>query len=101
MTRSLIFEEAASQYRQMKEDYWAHVDAAYGLAEVETNGVLLNMEGRRKHIDSRLLFTRQQSFAMKYASEELKDHWTRNPRPNLQDFERQWVWSFQSSERYA
>lgn len=98
MTHSLIFEEAARQYRQMKEEYWAHVDAAYGLAETLTNGVLLNRAGQQRGIDARLLFVRQESFALKYASEELKDHWTRYPRPNLQKFEQQWLWSVQSSE---
>lgn len=99
MTRSLIFQEAAHQYRLMKMDYLDSVEAAYLLAEHETNGVLLNRAGQQRGIDARLLFVRQESFALKYSSEELKDHWTRHPRPNLQNFERQWLWSFQSSER--
>lgn len=99
MTHSLIFEEAARQYRLMKEDWWAHVDAAYRLAETETNGVLVNKAGREKGIHGTALFTSNHAYAMKYASEELKDHWLTYPRPSLQKFEEQWLWSFQSSER--
>lgn len=75
----------------MKHEYDLARDAAHGLAETETNGVLVNREGRSKGITGEALFSGPEAYARRYASEELLDHWTRHPRPSLASFEAQWI----------
>lgn len=87
---SAIFTEAASLWKQMKIEYDAYRDAAYLLAERETNGVLVNAMGKFKGIYGTELFRGPEVWARKYASEELLEHWEKHPRPNLSRFEEQW-----------
>lgn len=88
---SAIFAEAAILWRQMSEEYDAAKEAAYRLAEHETNGVLVNKAGRAQHVSGYSLFSGPEDRARKHASEELLDHWIRHPRPNKEHFERQWI----------
>lgn len=69
----------------------AYVDDAYSKALEATAGVLVNAEGRAQHIDGYILFRGQRSFAMKYASEELLEHWKQHPRLTMAEYELQWM----------
>lgn len=88
---SAIFMEAAALWKQMKDEYDAYRDAAHARAERETNGVLVNAEGKAKGIYGTQLFRSPEAWARKYASEELLEHWEEYPRPNLKRFEDQWI----------
>jgi hypothetical protein len=57
------------------------VEAAIMSAERDTNGNMLNRRARAAGIDERSLFTGSEERARRYASEELLNHWRRNPRP--------------------
>lgn len=57
------------------------IETAWQAAERETRGNMLNAKGRARGIDERSLFTGSEDRAMRYASDELKAHWERNPRP--------------------
>lgn len=57
------------------------IEYAFQAAERDTRGNLLNAKGRARGIDDRSLFTGSEACAYRYASEELKTHWERNPRP--------------------
>lgn len=78
-------------YRLMKEEYDAALQAAYGLAEHETNGVLVNREGKERGIRGTELFSGNEERARKYASEELIEHWRVHGRLRLDRFEEQWA----------
>jgi hypothetical protein len=75
----------------MKQDYISFVDCQYLAAVEATAGVLVNKDGRAKHIDGYTLFSGPLSRAQKYASEELLEFWEKNPRRTLSQFEEQWV----------
>jgi hypothetical protein len=75
----------------MSMDFLSYVDDAYNKALEATAGVLVNAAGREQHIDGYILFRGQQSFAMKYASEELLEYWEQNPRLTMAEYELQWM----------
>ena len=88
---SAIFAEAAAQWGQMSMDFMAYVDDAYNKALEATAGVLVNNEGRAKHIDGYILFRSNRAFSNKYASEELLEHWRSYPRLTMAEYEQQWL----------
>lgn len=89
---SAIFAEAAELWAEMKRDHDQRVEFDYIFAEHHTKGALLNKAGRDAGISSFSLFTGPESRAMKYASEELKEHWATHPRPpRLADLEAEWL----------
>lgn len=57
------------------------IETAWQAAERATNGNMLNAKGRARGIDERSVFTGSEERAYRYASDELKAHWERNPRP--------------------
>lgn len=88
---SAIFAVASSMWRDMKAEFDAALAAAYGLAETETNGNLVNRKGKAKGLVGWDLFTGPEIRARAYASEELLEHWEKHARPNLNLFEQQWT----------
>ena len=88
---SAIFAEAAQQWGQMSMDFMNYVDDAYNKALEATAGVLVNAEGRAKHIDGYILFRSNRAFSRKYASEELLEHWEQYPRLTMVEYELQWM----------
>lgn len=88
---SAIFDIASRQWQDMRSDWERHTEAAYNRALEATGGVLVNAEGRAKHIDGYDLFTGPAIRAYRYASEELTTYWARYPRLSMNDFEQQWV----------
>lgn len=92
---SVIIENAFARWRECRSEYNELLYAAYEFAARETNGALLNAEGRAKDVDSLSLFMGNQSYAHKYASEELLEHWQRHPRVTFAVFEQQWLSSQQ------
>jgi hypothetical protein len=62
------------------------VDHAWLEAEQATNGNMLNRAGRAQGISDRALFTGPESVAVKYASEELLEHWQTHHRPTAAMF---------------
>ena len=88
---SVIFAEAASKWSEMSMDFMAYIDSAYSQALEATAGVMVNAEGRAKHIDSYILFRSNRAYARKYASEELLEHWASFPRLTMVEYERQWL----------
>jgi len=66
-----LWEAFQVAYRQLRLEFAAYLDAMYGAAETDLNGVLLNRLGRTKGIDARSLFYGPFSRVEKYASEEL------------------------------
>jgi predicted GH43/DUF377 family glycosyl hydrolase len=88
---SPIFAEAARKWQEMSLEFMAYVDDAYNKALEATAGVLVNAEGRAKHIDGYILFRSNRAFSQKYASEELKEHWENHPRLTMIEYEKQWM----------
>ena len=88
---SVIFAEAASKWQEMSYDFLRYIDGAYNRALEATSGVLVNNEGRAKHIDGYQLFRSNRIYARKYASEELLEHWEKHPRLTMAEFEVSWV----------
>ena len=88
---STIFARAARDWAEMRQGYETYLRYAYETALEGTGGVLVNKEGRAKHVDGLSLFTGPRKLAEKYASEELLDYWKRFPRLSLEDYERNWV----------
>jgi hypothetical protein len=88
---SAIFERASREWAEMHSEYGRYVEAAYNKALEATGGVLVNAEGKAKHIDGYDLFTGPAIRAYRYASEELTEFWAHSPRLSMNDFETQWV----------
>jgi hypothetical protein len=88
---SAIFERASQQWAAMHSEFERYVEASYNKALEATGGVLVNAEGRAKHIDGYDLFTGPAIRAYRYASEELQEYWAAHPRLSMNDFETQWV----------
>ncbi len=57
------------------------IETAWQAAERDTRGHMLNAKSRARGIDDRSLFEGSEERAYRYASDELKAHWERNPRP--------------------
>ena len=75
----------------MRSDFLGHVDNEYDKALEACSGVLVNKEGRSRHVDGYTLFTGSKQRAMRLASEELLEYWLTNPRLTLEDFELLWL----------
>lgn len=88
---SAIFAEAAELWAEMKLEYDNLIEWRIRWAEAVTNGAMLNKAGRDAWISSESLFTGSESRAMKYASEELKEHWEFAPLRRLAQFEAEWL----------
>lgn len=88
---SLIYERAGEIHREMSREFDLAVEAAYAEAETETNGYMVNKEGRSKGIRGIDLFTGSETNAYRYASDELIAHWMQTPRLTKTAFERQWL----------
>jgi len=88
---SAIFDLASRQWADMRSEYERYVEEAYNTALEATGGVLVNAEGRAKHIDGLELFTGPAIRAYRYASEELTDYWAHHTRLSMNDFETSWV----------
>lgn len=88
---SAIYDWASYLWKQMKEDYDRDWSAAYKRAETDTNGVMVSKAGKLRGIHGIDLFTGPADRAYKFASEELLAHWQEHKRPNLNDYERQWM----------
>lgn len=88
---SAIFDRASQQWRDMRSDFERHTDAAYNRALEACGGVLVNAEGRAKHIDGWDLFTGPAIRAYRFASEELQQHWAEHPRLSMEAYEQQWL----------
>lgn len=86
-----IFDLARQLWHEMKTDYDAALVAAMRHAERDTNGVLVNRDGRAKGITADSLFTGNTDRAIRYASEELIEHWSHHGRLTLTTFETQWL----------
>ncbi|NRQ31288.1 hypothetical protein HII36_05475 [Nonomuraea sp. NN258] len=71
--------------------YAEWLDRAYERAEADTNGFMLNAEGRAAGINERSLFSGPGARARKYASEELLRFWQDSPRLTLTEFRAQWL----------
>lgn len=88
---SLFFDEAIALWRECRADYELSLYSQYLRAEAETNCALLNERGRRRGIDPLSLFMGPELRAVAYASEELLEHWAREPRVTFARFEGQWM----------
>ncbi|GAB2702529.1 hypothetical protein BKA24_001664 [Microbacterium marinum] len=86
-----LIAEGFARWRECREAYDEVLLAVYTRAETETNGRLVNAEGRARGIDPMSLFLGPAARARRWASEELLDHWTRHPRMPFVEFERQWA----------
>jgi hypothetical protein len=69
-----------SRETTLRRLYQEHVHRQYLDAERETRGHLLTPEGRSKGIDPKSLFQGSNVNANRYASDELKEYWDKNPR---------------------
>lgn len=74
-------------------------EAEFEAAQDETAGALLNARGRAAGVDAYSLFMGPRARAYAYASEELRDYWTRHPRPVFEEFERTTAEQFRDPER--
>lgn len=89
---SAIFAEAAELWAEMKLEHEQWVEWQIAQANGTCKGALLNKAGRDAGISSASLFTGPESRAMKYASEELKEHWANTlKRETLEEFEAAWL----------
>jgi hypothetical protein len=101
MSHEAPFRFAAAMMRRCRRDFDDVQRAAYLHAEEDCRGRLLNREGMRAGISSLSLFEGTEARAMKYASEELRDHWRTHPRPSLHDYADQWFANLESELTYA
>lgn len=62
------------------------LDEQYLAAEAATNGFLLTAQGQRNGLDPRDLWLRNESYARKWASDELKEWWDANGRVTFDEF---------------
>lgn len=82
--------EAFAEWRECRAAYDEVLYAHYERAAEACREVLLNPVGRAAEIDPLSLFMGPEARAMKYASEELIEHWQAHPRMTFASFERQW-----------
>lgn len=88
---SVIIRNAFAKWRECRSEYNELLYAAYLRAEAETNGALLNAEGRAQDVDALSLFMGTEARAHRYASPELLEHWESFPRVTFEAFEQQWA----------
>lgn len=93
MTRgsSALFRRFLEERAACRDAFEEYRTAAYAAAEEVTRGRLLNRRGVAAGVDPYSLFMGNASRANAYASEELREHWARHPRPVYERFERQWI----------
>jgi hypothetical protein len=84
---SAAFGWSRDAWREIRDEYENHLEAAVERAERATAGCLLNQRGKDNGIDARSLFMGRWSRAKCYASAELIEHWQRHPRITFKDFE--------------
>lgn len=89
-TRSAIFRHAAAEWRSMRADFALVLEATYAKVERDTNGVMLNRDGKREPITAWSLLTGPWSRVARYGSPELIEWFREHGRPSLEDFEREW-----------
>jgi len=89
-TTSPTFASAIDAWRECRDAYALHLEAAYEAADKACRGVLLNRRGRVAGISSESLFLGNRVRAYAYASDELVEHWSEHPRVTFAEFERQW-----------
>lgn len=63
-----------------------HVYEQFRKAEDDTNGYMVNPEGRRRNVDPLALFTGPEARARKWASPELREWWDLHGRPSFADY---------------
>jgi hypothetical protein len=66
--------------------YARALDEQYTAAEDATNGYLLTAEGQRKGMDPRQLWRQNETYARRWASDELKQWWDDNGRLTFDQF---------------
>ncbi|GAA3890480.1 hypothetical protein GCM10022243_64210 [Saccharothrix violaceirubra] len=66
--------------------YAKALDEQYLAAEAATNGYMVTNEGRRAQIDPRNLWRQNETYARKWASDELKEWWDANGRLTFDQF---------------
>lgn len=95
---SLRFERAMQEWRECREAYELHLEAAYAEAVEGTQGSLLNDRGARAGIRAESLFMGPQVRAFAYASAELREWWETHPRVTFADFEAGWPYPSDEDE---
>lgn len=85
-----IVADALRQWRVMRDEFELYREAMFARAHEDCRGELLNRTGQRAGIDPYSLFIGPEARALRYASPELRDWWTRNPRVTVAEFERAW-----------
>jgi hypothetical protein len=88
---SAAIREAFTMWRECRAEYEGELWRRYAIAETATNGALLNALGRARDVEPVSLFMGPERRALKYASEELIEHWMKHPRMPFVEFERQWL----------
>lgn len=71
---------------ELRTQYDEYVERSYWEAEAVTNGHMLNAAGKRAGIDPRSLFKANAKTMLKYASDDLKYHWSAVPRLSFDAF---------------
>lgn len=87
---SAILTDALREWRVMRDEFELYREAAYSRAVAECRGELLTREASALGVDAYSLFIGPEARAMRYASEELREHWTRHPRVTVTEFEASW-----------
>lgn len=85
-----IITSALREWRTMRDEFELYRESAYARAHEACRGELLNRTGKAAGVDAYSLFIGPEARAMRYASEELREHWTRHPRVTVADFEAAW-----------
>ena len=89
MSTSPFIREALDTIAELRAEHRENVENQYRRAEEATNGALLNRRGQERGIDPYSLFTHNSTYFRAYASEELVEWFSRNPRLTFSDYERQ------------
>lgn len=88
---SAIFRKAALDYREMRTEFDAVLEAAYRAAEEGSGGAMLNERGRRQGVDAYSLLMGPWRRVEKYGSPELIEWFQSHPRPSVSDYESEWM----------
>lgn len=76
------FDELARS--SFRDHVYAQILAAEASDDIK--GSMVTSEGQRAEIDGRSLFTGPEARAQRWASDELKEWWENNPRPNFDEY---------------
>lgn len=88
MTSSPAILAGLDLWRENRRDFADYLEAQHQAADLDTNGVLLNRRGRAAGIDPHSLFYGPRSRVDAYASEELRDWFTKHGRTTFAEYER-------------